>query len=99
MTQKNAQTVLSAIDPEWQEYIIRIFDRSYTLARPTEEMPYRTIRDVNKIAEALKVQTDALTFIDNDAYKYAEDPVRILIVSDYRGSKKDCELEALAYEL
>lgn len=95
MVYKNVVLVLNYIYPKWKTLISGIFDRTYTLSAATEELPYRTVRNVRKIAQYLGVYSTDLTFVDNDLDKYVETNTKVIIVSTYTGNSEDSELNSV----
>ena len=62
---------------------------------PTDELPYRTVRDLKKISQKVNRPLSEITFIDNDAYKYEGSDANIIIISSFEGDKDDPELMKL----
>ena len=92
MIYKNVVPILNCIYPQWNTIISGIFDNAYTIQAPTKEYPYRTLRNVRKIAYKLNMRTTDLIFVDNDLYKYPRGITNVIIVSSYTGNPEDSEL-------
>lgn len=84
MVWKNAVPCLRAITPDWRE-ISPLCIVGHETPAPTDEEPWRTVRDVARVVATLGTTLDNIIFVDNDSYKYEGTGARVVIVPPYKG--------------
>lgn len=96
MQWKNAKWCLRAISPEWRSLMPKCIV-NHEIPAPTDEEPWRTVRDIGKVLATLKRSAKECTFVDNDAYKYEGTDVNLIIVPSYDGEEDGQSLDTLLW--